>query len=190
MQRIRTMALASLMAAAAYLPAAAHQHGHDTAHHAPSPYAGMERGSVKALSPEQEDDLLAGRGNGLALPAELNGYPGPLHVLELATPLQLSDEQQRRTEGLFQAMKAQAVALGERVLAEEATLDRLFADQQITEATLDEITRRAAVAQGRLRAAHLRFHLAMLEVLTPQQIEAYRRLRGYSDPAMLHPRRQ
>ena len=46
-----------------------------------SPYAGMQARPVKALSDQQIADLKAGRGMGLALPAELNGYPGPSHVL-------------------------------------------------------------------------------------------------------------
>ena len=42
------------------------------------PYAGLEGRSVKALSEQQIADLRAGRGMGLALAAELNGYPGPM----------------------------------------------------------------------------------------------------------------
>ena len=41
------------------------------------PYAGLEQRAVKALSEQQIADLRAGRGMGLALPAELNGYPRP-----------------------------------------------------------------------------------------------------------------
>ena len=48
------------------------------------PYAGLQARPVKALSDQQIADLRAGRGMGLALAAELNGYPGPMHVLELA----------------------------------------------------------------------------------------------------------
>ncbi|MEP6837110.1 MAG: hypothetical protein ABJA75_03590 [Bradyrhizobium sp.] len=55
-----------------------------------SPYAGMQDRPVKALSEQQVADLKAGRGMGLALPAELNGYPGPSHLLELADRLNLS----------------------------------------------------------------------------------------------------
>ena len=39
---------------------------------------------IKSLSQDDQSALLAGRGMGLARPAELNGYPGPAHVLELA----------------------------------------------------------------------------------------------------------
>jgi hypothetical protein len=49
------------------------------------PYAGMQARPIKALSAEQIADLKAGRGMSLALAAELNGYPGPRHVLELVS---------------------------------------------------------------------------------------------------------
>jgi hypothetical protein len=42
-----------------------------------APYAGMQTRPVKALTEQQLADLKAGRGMGLALAAELNGYPGP-----------------------------------------------------------------------------------------------------------------
>jgi hypothetical protein len=58
-----------------------------------SPYAGMQTRTIKALSEQQIADLKAGRGMGLVLPAELNGYPGPAHVLELSDQLGLSAEQ-------------------------------------------------------------------------------------------------
>jgi len=63
-----------------------HQHGH-------LPYAGLEQRDIKALSERQMGDLRAVRGMGLALAAELNGYPGPLHVLEPSDKLGLSVEQ-------------------------------------------------------------------------------------------------
>ena len=94
------------------------------------PYAGLEQRTVKALSEQQIADLRAGRGMGLALPAELNGYPGPSHVLENADALGLSAEQREHTKGLFEAMKAEAVPVGERLIEQEAKLDRLFADRE------------------------------------------------------------
>jgi len=39
------------------------------------PYAGLQNRSIKTLSDQQIADLNAGRGMGLALAAELNGYP-------------------------------------------------------------------------------------------------------------------
>ncbi|MBW2146214.1 MAG: hypothetical protein JRI22_04235 [Deltaproteobacteria bacterium] len=59
------------------------------AQHHHLPYAGGERRSIKALSPELVQDYLNGKGMGLSLAAELNHYPGPAHVLELASELNL-----------------------------------------------------------------------------------------------------
>ena len=77
------------------------------------PYAGLQERPVKALSEREVADLRAGRGMGLALAAELNGYPGPLHVLEHADALGLTPEQRGRSQALFDAMKADAVPLGQ-----------------------------------------------------------------------------
>ena len=93
----------------------------------PRPYTGLDQRAVKALSEQQIADLRAGRGMGLALPAELNGYPGPVHVLENADALDLNVDQRERTTALFEAMKAEAVPLGERLIEQETNLDRQFA---------------------------------------------------------------
>jgi hypothetical protein len=145
----------------------------------PSPYVGMDQRHVKALSDQQIADLNAGHGMGLALAAELNGYPGPLHVLEFADELQLSDQQQLQTKALVEAMKAaKTVPIGKAIVAEETTLDHLFSERRVTRASLDAAVSRIGVAQGELRAAHLRYHLAMVEVLSPAQIARYAQLRG------------
>ena len=129
---------------------------------------------------------------GLALPAELNGYPGPSHVLENADALGLSAEQRERTKGLFEAMKAEAVPVGERLIEQEAKLDRLFADREVTPANLNAATEEIGMTQVRLRQTHLKFHLAMMDVLSPAQVERYRELRGYGTKAdqLHHPRSQ
>src|SRR5260370_39538434 len=94
-----------------------------------APYAGYQQRPIKALSEQQIADLRAGRGMGLALAAELNGYPGPLHVLELADRLSLSDAQRATVQALLAALKAEAVPLGETLIAREADLDRQFTDK-------------------------------------------------------------
>jgi hypothetical protein len=156
----------------------------DTTHHVPhgtdTPYAGLEARDIKALSPEQMADLRAGRGMGLALAAELNGYPGPRHVLDLADDLGLSPEQHRRTAGLFAAMQHETSAIGERLIEAERALDRLFAEGRATPQSLSLATADAARLEGELRAAHLRYHLATVEVLTPEQVHRYKWLRGYA----------
>jgi Spy/CpxP family protein refolding chaperone len=143
------------------------------------PYSGLQARPAKALSDQQIADLKAGRGMGLALAAELNGYPGPMHVLELATPLGLSDEQRAKGAALFDAMKQEAVVLGERLIAAETSLDRQFADKTVTASSLREATHDIATVQGDLRLAHLKYHLATLELLTPEQAARYSALRGY-----------
>src|SRR3954467_8556293 len=90
-----------------------------TAAIAQTPYAGMQTRPIKALSEQQVSDLNAGRGLGLALAAELNGYPGPSHVLELADRLELGADQRDRIKGLFEAMKAEALPIGSRLIAQE-----------------------------------------------------------------------
>jgi Spy/CpxP family protein refolding chaperone len=147
------------------------------------PYSGLEARPIKALSDQQIADLKAGKGMSLALAAELNGYPGPLHVLELAEPLGLMPEQRDRMARLFEAMKAEAVILGEKLIAAEASLDRQFAAKTITETSLADGVQSIASAQAALRVAHLKYHLATVEVLTPDQVTRYAELRGYAGGA-------
>lgn len=180
------LVLAAALALAGTPPSLA-QHAHG-AHHPPAatsgaaahgPYAGLQGRSIKALSEQQVADLRAGKGMSLALAAELNGYPGPLHVLELAAPLKLSAAQQARTRELFAQMQQQARGLGEQVIRTEGALDALFKHGKATREAVSAASAEAAEAQGRLRAAHLHYHLAMMDVLSPEQVQAYARLRGY-----------
>jgi len=116
---------------------------------------------------------------GLALAAELNGYPGPLHVLELGEQLQLSSQQRGRAAELQASMKAEAVSVGEQLIAHEAALDMGFKDRTITPESLAALTARIGETQGLLRAIHLKYHLAMADLLTPEQSRRYAQLRGY-----------
>jgi len=144
------------------------------------PYAGFEARTIKSLSAEQIADLKAGRGMGLALAAELNGYPGPAHVLELAAQLGLTNGQKAEVQQQFNSMHSQAVALGDKLIAAEAELDRLFAERLVSEASLADEVRKVAVLQGELRTTHLNYHLAMARILTPDQMARYAELRGYA----------
>src|SRR5881227_2554415 len=111
-----------------------------TSVHAQTPYAGMQTRPIKALSEQQVADLGAGRGMGLALAAELNGYPGPSHVLELADKLELSADQRGRIKALFDSMKAEAVPLGSKLIEQEADLDKQFATRTVTPESLKAAT--------------------------------------------------
>lgn len=150
------------------------------------PYSGMQSRPIKSLSQSQVDDLRAGRGMGLALAGELNGYPGPLHVIELAERLSLSPEQRAQMEKLFTEMKSETIAIGERLIAEEHALDRLFAERSVTRESLDAATDAIGRTQGALRAAHLRYHLAAAAILSPAQTARYAELRGYTGGAQQH----
>jgi Spy/CpxP family protein refolding chaperone len=145
-----------------------------------SHYAGMESRDIKALSASDLEGLRAGRGMSLALAAELNGYPGPLHVLELADKLELSPSQRAATQALFERMKAAATAAGEAFISAERDLDRLFARKTATPQQLTEALLRVAQAQAQVRGAHLQAHLEQVRILTPEQVARYNRLRGYA----------
>jgi Spy/CpxP family protein refolding chaperone len=173
---MRRLALATF-AFTASLTAASAQH---------QPYAGLDARPIKALSEQQIDDLKAGRGMGLALAAELNGYPGPMHVLEFADQLGLTQEQRARVQSLFARMKAEAVPLGEKLIAQERELDRQFAQNLITPASLAGATAEIGQTQAALRYAHLKYHLATLDILTPDQTQRYAGLRGYHGSHQQH----
>jgi CheY-like chemotaxis protein len=142
---------------------------HAGQHAPPTPYAGLHKRAVKAHSDEEIADLRAGRGMGLALPAELNGYRGPVHVLELGDGIGRSAEQRARDQAPHAAMRAEARRLGERLIAQETDLDRLFAEKRITPENLQAARAAIGATQAALRAAHLRYHLATLAILTPHQ---------------------
>lgn len=153
-----------------------------------SPYRGLETREIKALSPQEIADLEAGAGMSMALAAELNGFPGPRHVLDLAGPLGLSVDQAASVRDLFTAMQAEAVVLGAAVVAREAELEAGFRTASLD---ADGVTARVmaiAEARGQLRATHLRYHLSTRALLDRHQLALYDRLRGYGDGHHRHHR--
>ena len=161
---------------------------HCAAAQASQPYADMRTRSIKALSDQQIADLRAGRGMALALAAELNGYPGPAHLLELADQLDLTVEQRRHFEQMFDAMKRETIPVGQQLIAAEADLDRRFADRTITPDQLSAAVAALGETQARLRAAHLRYHLSTPALLTHEQMRRYGELRGYARASGHRPR--
>jgi hypothetical protein len=121
---------------------------------------------------------------GLALAAELNGYPGPAHLLELADKLDLSADQRSKVQELFDSMKQEALSLGAKLLEQESELDRDFANHTVTAESLRSITTAIAATQGALRDTHLKYHLSTVPILTQSQMQRYSELRGYGDHAM------
>ena len=145
----------------------------------PSPYAGQESRPIKTLSPQEVQDYLSGRGMGMAKAAELNRYPGPRHVLELADQLGLTPAQRAETERIFEAMQAEASRIGAEIVVRERELDGRFAAGAVTADELDRLLGELGMLQSRLRMVHLRAHLAQRDVLTPAQRQQYEVLRGY-----------
>jgi Spy/CpxP family protein refolding chaperone len=144
-----------------------------------SPYAGQEERGIKALSAEEVRSYLAGEGMGFAKAAELNHYPGPKHVLAMAAELNLSLEQTTAGQNIFARMQREAAKLGRQIVEKERELDHAFAGSRAEEREVSRLTEEIGDLLGRLRHAHLRAHLEMRAVLSPAQVEAYDRLRGY-----------
>ncbi|WNK01264.1 hypothetical protein L2D14_07500 [Thalassospiraceae bacterium LMO-JJ14] len=149
------------------------QHAH------PSPYAGQQLREIKSLSAEDIAELQRGGGWGLARAAELNGMPGPAHLLELKDEIALSAEQIERITALYQDMHAKAVEEGEKFIAHERELDRRFRDATMNDADLRALLAEIAESRARLRFIHLSTHLMTPTILSRKQIDRYNTLRGY-----------
>ncbi len=153
-------------------------HHHGAAHS--SPYASEQTRSIKALSADETKGLLEGQGMGLARAAELNGYPGPMHVLELRRPLRLSDAQQLASQELMQQHKAEVRRFGADLVEAERALDTAFANKSIQPEALSAMLRRIGQLQAQIRDSHLQTHLKQTALLSNEQITSYASLRGYS----------
>jgi Spy/CpxP family protein refolding chaperone len=119
---------------------------------------------------------------GFAKAAELNGYPGPKHVLDLAGQLKLTAPQREQVQAIFDRMSAAAKPVGAKLVEHERLLDQLFAKGDITPDRLATETAAIAELQGRLRSVHLSAHLETRALLSADQIALYEQLRGYGDP--------
>lgn len=153
------------------------QHGHAS----PTPYAGMQNRTIKSLSDNDIKELRRGAGWGLALAAELNGMPGPAHLLELKDQIPLTQEQVVKTQQLLEDMRKAAVPTGERLIAAEAALEAAFASGKVDEAALRRLLADTESARAELRYIHLSQHLKTVQFLESGQIKRYNILRGYAD---------
>ncbi|MBO6525018.1 MAG: Spy/CpxP family protein refolding chaperone [Balneolaceae bacterium] len=150
-----------------------------------SEYAGQEHREIKSLSEEDITQLKAGKGWGLAKAAELNGVPGPSHILEMASEIDLSDTQYEQIQSIFDEMQQQAISLGEKFISKEKELNSAFKEGEINPERLRELTSEIGLIRGELTFTHLQAHLKSAEVLSDEQIKMYNTLRGYdltSDP--------
>jgi len=149
--------------------------------HSHSQYAGQEKRSIKSLSDDDINNYLSGNGMGFAKAAELNDFPGPKHILENESTLELTAGQKEAVQKSFQKMKDEAVNLGKIIVEKEKELDHLFGQNKIDSDLLRTKTQEIARLQGDLRNAHLQAHLEMKKILSPEQVEKYNKLRGYDN---------
>lgn len=152
-----------------------------------SQYGGQENRDIKSLSPADIDELQSGSGWGLAKAAELNGVPGPAHLLELKDEIPLTQEQVATITETYQLMQARAIEQGETLIRLERELEQGFRNQTITEETLKSKLGEIAMSLGQLRYIHLSTHLKTPELLSPEQIARYNSLRGYSENPCARP---
>ena len=137
-------------------------HGHQPSGHSHQPGAATADAPhrrIEAFQREIDQVLADGRGAGLAFAADQNGYPGPLHVLELTRELGITTEQQTR------------------LAAAEAKLARLFAERTADEGTVRAAVTETEVARRDVRLVHLMAHLQTRDVLTEAQRLKYHELR-------------
>lgn len=142
-------------------------------------YADQQVDEGKTLSTDEIQGLLNGEGMGMAKAAELNHYPGPRHVLDLASQLQLSEAQRSKAQEIYDRMRDEAVRLGRAILSKEEELGNTFKKDEVDSNKLKTLVMEIARLRGELRLVHLLAHLEMKRALSPGQIEKYDELQGY-----------
>src|SRR3970040_2422628 len=116
-----------------------------------SPYIPLLDSPIRGLSVDEISDLETGAGAGFARAAQLNGYPGPRHILDLQAQLDLSEDQLAEVQTLYDEMNGEARQLGSEILKMESDIELAFRNQSIDEDSL--ATQVAALAEkyGELR---------------------------------------
>ena len=145
-----------------------------------SKYIGQEKRGIKSLSKEDIKELKAGAGWGMAKAAELNGLPGPKHILEMSKEIELTAEQEEMVIAVYNDMNKKAIRLGNKLIEYEEELNNRFVERNIDEKILDELLEKISETYKSLRFVHLSAHLKTPTILTESQIKKYNKLRGYS----------
>ena len=177
---IKYSLLAIIISVTGSVVAYAQQHQHGGQHgNLRSPYVEQLDSPVRGLSSEEVDNLLNGNGAGYARMAELNGYPGLRHVLDLSSQLNLSAQQEKEIQVAFNLMQSQAQNIGKTIVSKEQELGESFASGKITNVELEKRTEELAKLYGELRKIHLQAHLQINPLLSAEQIQKYNQIRGY-----------
>jgi Spy/CpxP family protein refolding chaperone len=145
-----------------------------------SKYIGQEKRGIKSLSKEDINELKAGAGWGMAKAAELNGLPGPKHILEMSKEIELTAEQEKMVIAVYNDMNKKAVRLGNKLIEYEEELNNRFVERNIDEKILNDLLKKISETYKSLRFVHLSAHLKTPTILTESQIKKYNKLRGYS----------
>jgi len=132
--------------------------------------------------PPDRDGLLNAEGMGQARVAELNGYPGAKHVLELAKELSLTEGQKKSVREIYEEMRTRVKELGKRIIDIEEEMNDAFKDGLVSAKSISDDAEQVGKLRGRLRAVHLVAHLRTKNVLTTKQIELYKKLRKTEQP--------
>lgn len=165
----------ALLALGAATVAGAQQPGHGGGGHHAGPVPAHQ--AVQAYLTEFEQVVREGRGFGMAFPADQNGYPGPMHALELKDRLRLTSEQETKLQALLDGMFAESRPTGARLLDAEAKLTRLFAAAGAEEASVRAAVAEVERARSELRLVHLLTHLRTRDLLTEAQRRQYHEAR-------------
>ena len=144
-----------------------------------APHAGQAMPEIKSLSATEIQGYLEGREMGLAKAAELNGYPDPAHVLELATELQLTSHQRAKAERLKRSMKV-AARMGHWLVEAERRLNLVFAKGEADDEKITVLVRQIGGLEAEIRLVHLRADIEMRRALTADQIKKYEQERGFA----------
>jgi len=143
-----------------------HGGGHEGGHQA-----------AQACAVEFDKVVGEGRGFGMAFAADQNGYPGPMHVLELKDRLTLTADQAAKAQALMHAMYSESKPKSARLLEAEAKLRRLFADRAADDAAVRAAVAEVERARGEVRLVHLLTHLKTRDLLTEDQRRLYHEAR-------------
>lgn len=132
----------------------------------------------RTISQAEVDALLLGQGMGMAAAAEINGYPGPRHALDLKEELNLTPDQRFAISRLMGATLGQTRALGQRIVDAERRLDTDMATGQLSSDQVKARLENIASLRAQLRFTHIDAHLKTKKILTQDQVARYYELRG------------
>ena len=132
---------------------------------------------AQTCASEFEKVVGEGRGFGLAFAADQNGYPGPMHVIELKDRLTLTADQEAKAQALMHAMFSESKPKSARLLEAEAKLRRLFAERVADEAAVRAAVAEVERARTEVRLVHLLTHLTTRDLLTEDQRRIYHEAR-------------